>query len=37
MKNKKHTFIRNEEAEVTECERCGYVWGQEEKRGCNEN
>lgn len=34
MSYKKHTFVRNEEAEVTECQECGYIWGQEEKRGC---
>jgi len=33
-KYKKHQFVKNKEAEVTECEKCGYVWGQEEKRGC---
>ena len=35
-KYKKHDFARNEEAEVSECQECGYVWGQEHKRGCGE-
>jgi len=33
-KRKKHTFVKNEDAKVTECEICGYIWGQEEKKGC---
>ena len=37
MKSKKHTFVRNKESEVTECEECGYLWAQKEKRGCNGN
>ena len=36
MKKLKHKFVRNKEARVTECERCGYIWGQEKKRGCTE-
>lgn len=36
VKYKKHSFVRNEEAEVTECEKCGYIWGEVEKRECVE-
>ena len=32
-KTKKHTFIRDEENQITVCLYCGYVYGQEEKRG----
>ena len=35
-KYKKHTFERDEQAECSVCIECGYVWGQEDKRGCVE-
>lgn len=35
-KYKKHLFVKNKDADVTECERCGYIRGEENKRGCVE-
>jgi len=34
---KAHSFVKDIDSQVTICEECGYVWGQEEKYECRED